>query len=97
MQNDREFPVKYKCECGTSHTIGGTSERQTIADFEALGWQNNEVSEGQFVEVCPDCATAYMDEALAMERAERAEDADEAHQEWLDSLDTQEAFLEMTR
>ena len=73
MQNDREFPVTYKCECGTSHTIGGTSERQTIADFEALGWLNLEVSEGQFIEVCPDCVTAHHDEALAMEREQQAD------------------------
>ena len=74
MQIDNEFPVTYQCECGAAKTIAGTSPRRISADFEALGWDNNEVEPGLFVEVCPDCVAAYYDEALAMEREQQADD-----------------------
>lgn len=76
MQNDNEFPVTYKCECGARHTIAGISPRRISADFETLGWLNMEVAIGEkvdYVTVCPDCATAYYDEALEMEGEQQAD------------------------
>ena len=74
MQNDNDFPVTYYCnDCGRSHTVAGESQRQISAEFKALGWDNDETSEGQFVEVCPNCVRIRYDEALELEREEQAD------------------------